>query len=93
MIRAKTFILHINPETGQFDEGQLLAFQVGREVLEIAQEMIIVGDNPAWAVMLSYRERNQNNLNTKRQRGRLMIPAADKPLVQNKYLKISCRFF
>ncbi len=88
MIKAKTFILYIDPETGQFDEEAMLAFQSGCEILEIARELLNIGGMPAWAVMLSYRDRPPPGSGAQGWGGhpgagrssKVVVPAMDKPL-------------
>ncbi len=88
MIKTKTFILYIDPETGQFDEEAMLGFQAGREILEVARELLNIGGMPAWAMMLSYRDRPPPGSGAQGWGGhpsagrssKVVIPAADKAL-------------
>ncbi len=56
MIKVKTFILYIDPETGTFASSSKFTFQQGREILDVGRELLNIGGMPAWAMMLNYRD-------------------------------------
>ncbi|MBU1896164.1 HRDC domain-containing protein [Myxococcota bacterium] len=82
MLKIKTFVLHVNQATGQFDEEALLAFQEEREIVEVARELLLIDGAPAWALMLTYRERPRPGQAILHRGNKPQIPPKDRQLYE-----------
>ncbi len=56
-MKRKVFTLHLDPERGAFDDAELAAFVEAHEVLAVHEHLLHVDGRPAWALLVSYRDR------------------------------------
>ena len=56
-MKLKVFTLRLDPDTGEFDEGELRTFVEAHEVLAVQEHMLAVEGRPAWAILVSFRDR------------------------------------
>ena len=45
-MKLKIFTLRLNPATGLFDEGELVSFQLGKDVIEISEHFLVHEKTP-----------------------------------------------
>ena len=55
-MKLKVFTVRMNPATGLFDERDLAAFQIGKEVIEVSEHFLIHEKTPTLLLVVKYRE-------------------------------------
>jgi ATP-dependent DNA helicase RecQ len=55
-MKLKIFTLRLNPVTGLFDEGELVSFQLGKDVIEISEHFLVHEKTPTLLLVLRYRD-------------------------------------
>ncbi|MDD2804966.1 MAG: hypothetical protein PHV33_05385 [Elusimicrobiales bacterium] len=55
-MKLKIFTLRLNPATGLFDEGELVSFQLGKDVIEISEHFLVHEKTPTLLLVLRYRD-------------------------------------
>ena len=55
-MKLKVFTGRMNPATGLFDEGELAAFQMGKEVLDVSEHFLVHERVPTLLLIVKYRD-------------------------------------
>ncbi len=55
-MKLKVFTLRMNPTTGNFDDAGLSEFQLGKDVLEASEHLLVHEKTPTLVLVLRYRE-------------------------------------
>ena len=55
-MKLKVFTVRMNPATGLFDEGELAAFQMGKEVLDVSEHFLVHERVPTLLLIVKYRD-------------------------------------
>lgn len=58
-MKVAVFTLHLDPDTGAFDDGELRAFCETNQVLAVHQHLLTLDGIPAWAVLVTWRPRSR----------------------------------
>lgn len=53
-MKLKIFTLRLNPVTGFFDDGELVNFQLGKDVIEISEHFLVHEKTPTLLLVLRY---------------------------------------
>ena len=55
-MKLKIFTLRLNPTTGFFDDGELVNFQLGKDVIDISEHFLVHEKTPTLLLVLRYRD-------------------------------------
>lgn len=79
-MKLKIFTLRLNPATGLFDEGELMSFQLGKDVIDVSEHFLVHEKTPTLLMVLRYRELPDNGAPLRRQAHGPGDLAGDTPL-------------
>jgi superfamily II DNA helicase RecQ len=81
MNKVKVFTLLWDDEQGGFDDSALTEFLEVRDVLDLKEQFFLHGNQPVWALMLTYRDQPEQRW--PQQRGQERAGRAGRPLKSN----------
>ncbi len=55
-MKLKVFTLRLDPSTGAFDDGPMVAFLAEREVLSVYEHFVVHEGQPLWSLLVSYAD-------------------------------------